>query len=122
MFIRRPESVEAQSVQMDGVAGVSMRLLVGKSDGAPTFSMRLFDVTPGGHTPRHSHPYEHEVIVVEGEGRVEHNGSLHPIQKGDVLYMEPGAMHQFTNPGPAPLSFICLVPQQHSCGESVPGS
>lgn len=113
-------------MQMDGVEGVTMRLLIGRGDGAPNFAMRHFTVEPGGHTPHHSHNYEHEVVIVEGEGRVENNGEFHTIKAGDVLFVTPNVVHQFVNTGAQPLKFLCMVPVTFDCGEGncapTPGS
>jgi quercetin dioxygenase-like cupin family protein len=116
MLIRRAEEMEPQPVAMDGVKGVSMRLMVGRADGAPTFSMRQFTVEPGGHTPHHQHNYEHEVYVLSGAGQAEYDGDLHPITAGDVLLVEPNVVHQFTNNGNEPLNFLCFVPVAFDCG------
>jgi quercetin dioxygenase-like cupin family protein len=118
--------MNGQPVAMDGVKDVTMRLMVGRDDGAPTFSMRHFTVEPGGHTPRHEHNYEHEVYVVEGSGRTEYAGEMHDIRAGDVLFVEPNTVHQFVNTGTTPLKFLCLVPARYDCGggrlEPTPGS
>lgn len=116
MLIRRAEQMEGKPVEMEGVKGVAMRLLVGRGDGAPTFAMRHFTVEPGGHTPRHSHNYEHEVFIVAGSGRVEHDGSFHDVRAGDVLFVEPNRIHQFVNTGSDPFQFLCLVPVSFDCG------
>jgi quercetin dioxygenase-like cupin family protein len=83
---------------------------VGEGDGAPNFAMRQFVVQPGGHTPRHSHPYEHEVFVLEGRGTVVEGNVEHSLRSGDVVYVAPDEVHQFRNTGSAPLKFLCLVP------------
>lgn len=118
--------MDAVPVQMPGAEKVSMRLLVGRDDGAPSFSMRHFTVEPGGHTPQHSHNYEHEVLVLEGRGTVEEDGELHEITGGDVLMVKPNVQHQFRNTGEEPLTFICLVPVSFDCGDGrladTPGS
>jgi quercetin dioxygenase-like cupin family protein len=122
MLIRRADTIPGQPMEMDGVKGVTMRLLVGRADGAPNFAMRHFTVEPGGHTPRHSHNYEHEVIVLAGRAKVEENGEFHEIAPGDVLYVAPNVTHQFTNTSEAPFQFICLVPTTFDCGKATPGS
>lgn len=104
------ESVESKPVEMQGSSGCSMRQLVSAADGAPNFAMRQFEVAPGGHTPLHSHPYEHEVFVLDGEGTVREGDQEHPITKGDVIYVAPDDVHQFRNTGAGPLKFLCLVP------------
>ena len=128
MLIRRPEQVAPQQMAMPGASRVSMRLMVGRSDGAPNFSMRLFEVEPGGHTPQHQHNYEHELLILEGSGQVQGgvNGStIRPIQAGDVIFMPPNELHQFKNTGPTTLKMMCMVPTQFDCGGSAqptPGS
>jgi quercetin dioxygenase-like cupin family protein len=122
MIIRRADAMAGQPMQMEGVKGVEMRLMVGRADGAPTFAMRHFTVEPGGHTPRHSHNYEHEVYILSGRGRIEHDGALHDIRGGDVLFVEPNKVHQFVNEGEEPLRFLCLVPVTFDCGKPTPGS
>lgn len=126
MLIRRPEEMEGEPMAMEGVKDVSKRLLVGRGDGAATFAMRHFTVEAGGHTPRHSHNYEHEIYILEGAGRVEYEGEFHDIRAGDSLFIEPNRIHQFVNQGSSPLRFLCLVPTEFDCGEEgmqpVPGS
>ena len=125
MLIRRADEMESRPVAMEGVRDVSMRLMVGREDGAPTFSMRHFRVEPGGHTPRHTHNYEHEVYVVAGRGTAESAGEHHPIRAGDVLFVEPNVLHQFVADAGEPLEFLCLVPTQFDCGGEMsptPGS
>ena len=116
MIKRRPETEAGTPMAMPGVEGVTMRMMVGRDDGAPNFSMRHFTVEPGGHTPRHDHNYEHEVFIVEGAGRFEHEGDYHRIEAGDVLFVEPNCTHQFVNDTEAPLKFLCLVPSSFDCG------
>ena len=109
-------------MQMEGVKGVTMRMMVGRADGAPNFAMRHFTVEPGGYTPHHSHNYEHEVYIVEGHGRVENDGEFRNIRAGDVLFVQPNTVHQFVNTGEQALKFLCLVPVTFDCGKPTPGS
>ena len=104
------EQIESSPVAMEGAVGCRIRCLVGEPDGAPSFSMRQFEVAPGGHTPQHTHAYEHEVFVLEGAGVVLQEGREHPLRPGMVVYVAPGELHQFRNTGPGPLKFICLIP------------
>ena len=122
MLIRRAQEIQGKTVEMDGAAGVTMRLMVGRADGAPNFAMRHFTVEPGGQTPRHSHDYEHEIYVVEGAGRIEQDGEFSELKAGDVIYVKPNALHQFVNTGRAPFKFLCLVPVTFDCGRPTPGS
>ena len=122
MLVRRAQELPGKAVEMDGASGVTMRMMVGRSDGAPNFAMRHFTVEPGGHTPRHSHDYEHEVYVVEGAGRAEQDGEFRDLKAGDVVYVTPNATHQFVNTSRSPFKFLCLVPVTFDCGKPTPGS
>lgn len=102
--------VEQQVVEMPGSRGCHVRWLIGKQDAAPNFAMREFEVDPGGHTPRHFHPYEHEVYVVSGKGTVLEGEIPHPITAGDVILVRPDEVHQFRNDHDEPLRFLCLIP------------
>ena len=104
------EQIESAPVAMEGAVGCRIRCLVGEPDGAPSFSMRQFEVAPGGHTPQHTHAYEHEVYMLEGAGAVLQAGREHALRAGMVVYVAPGEPHQFRNTGPGPLKFICLIP------------
>lgn len=110
MKLTNCESVEEKTVEMQGAEGCRVRQLVGEKDGAPNFAMRQFTVEPGGHTPRHHHPYEHEVFVLEGEGEVMEGEVAHALKQGDVLLVKPDEVHQFRNTGSQPLKFLCLIP------------
>ncbi len=126
MRIVHPNDVPAQPMRVEGAAKVSMRLLIGRDHGAPTFAMRQFTVEPGGHTPLHRHNYEHEVMIVAGKGVVRGGETLREVRGGDVVFMPANEMHQFRNTGDQPLVFICLVPVMHDCGDGAcaptPGS
>ena len=110
MKVNAYQQAEQAPVAMEGAAGCQMRRLLGPEDGTPTFAMRQFEVAPGGHTPRHSHPYEHEVFVLEGEGVVLEGEREHRLRPGDVVFVVPGEIHQFRNTGAVPLKFLCLIP------------
>lgn len=116
MKVNNYQQIESQTVDMDGAEGCRVRWLIGEKDKAPNFAMRQFEVAPGGHTPRHMHPYEHEVFVLEGEGVVLEGDQQHPLRTGDVVYVKPDEVHQFRNTGGQPLKFLCLVPNSAATG------
>lgn len=118
MKVSNYERVEQAPVTMEGAEGCHVRWLVDEKQGAPNFAMRQFEVAPGGYTPKHSHPYEHEVFVLEGEGTVLEGDAEHPLRAGDFVLVLPDEIHQFRNTGSAPLKFLCLVPNS-SAGQQV---
>jgi quercetin dioxygenase-like cupin family protein len=110
MKIIHCEQVRPLPVDSDGAADCEMCCLIGPEDAAPSFSMRQFVLAPGGHTPRHSHAYEHEVYVLEGTGVVLEGEREHPLWPGSAVYVPPDQLHQFRNTGSGPLKFLCLIP------------
>jgi quercetin dioxygenase-like cupin family protein len=78
--------------------------------GAKNFAMRIFEVQPGGSTPLHKHPWEHEVFILEGAGRLLDGEKATPFKEGDVVFVPGGEMHQFLPDGKMLLRFICLIP------------
>ncbi len=90
--------------------GVSIQWLINREHGAPNFTMRLFEVKPGGATPLHAHAWEHEVYILEGKGVVRGAQGDTALAAGDVTFVEPGEEHQFANAGEEPFRFICVIP------------
>lgn len=123
-LIRNIYDTEMSPVQMEGVQGASMAVMIGRDDKAPHFAMRSFAVEPGGHTPKHQHDYEHEVYVVSGCAHVLLDGTQHELKAGDTVLVPANELHQFTVPGAAsePFRFLCFVPIEQNCGGPVPGS
>jgi len=102
--------VPAEDVKEDDARGVKIRWLISRRDGAENFAMRCFEIEPGGHTPCHSHDWEHEVFILKGEGIVFHNGRKHNVSSGYVIFIPPGDEHYFENTGKDKMIFLCLIP------------
>ena len=110
MKIAHYKDTPPDAVGEEGACGISIRWVISEKDGAPNFSMRVFEVAPGGYSPYHSHPWEHEVFVLEGSGVVVQEAGEVPISRGDVLFIPGGEMHQLRNASEETLEFICLIP------------
>jgi quercetin dioxygenase-like cupin family protein len=87
-----------------------IKWLISEKDGAPNFLMRHFTVEPNGFTPYHKHDWEHEVYVLDGEGKVRYEDREENIQPGDAILIPPNERHQF-RAGRRTLKFLCLVPK-----------
>ncbi len=122
MLKRRTDEMSGQPMDMPGAEGVTMRMLLGSADGAPTFAMRHFTVEPGGHSPLHQHNYEHGVQIMGGRGTVEIEGETSELRAGDSLFVPPNVVHQFRADRGESLQFLCIVPTTFDCGQPTPGS
>lgn len=118
MKVQHYLDVDPRPVEMEGAEGCRVRWLLSDGDGAPNFAMRQFEVAPGGFTPKHHHPYEHEVFVLEGNGVVFQGDHAHPLKPGDVVLVSPDELHQFRNTGSVPLKFLCLIPNDAAAGKA----
>ena len=112
MKITRLEKCERKAVAMEGAEGVMRQVPIGKADGAPHFSIRVFTVSPGGHTPHHAHESEHLNYILSGAGDVVEGQKPRPVREGDFIFVAPGEVHQYRNTGKEPLVFMCVVPVQ----------
>jgi len=106
--VRDFRDVEAQPA----LEGVTMRVVIGPEEGAPFFTMRVFEVQPNHASPFHGHWWEHEVFVLSGQGVVKTEQGETPISHGRTVFVPGGEMHQFRNTGDDVLRFICLIPQE----------
>lgn len=100
-----PAKTEAEEAK-----GVHIRRLITDETGAPNFAMRHFEIDPGGFSPLHSHSWEHEVFILEGEGTITSTDGKNPLKTGDVIFIAPNEKHQLTNTGKKPLKFLCMIP------------
>jgi len=109
MRIFHYRDVEAKDAGED-TSKVRVRWLITKEMGAENFAMRFFEMDPEGYSPFHSHPWEHEVFILEGEGVVVGGGEERKFRAGDVIFVPPNEKHQFKNPGETTVKFLCLIP------------
>jgi quercetin dioxygenase-like cupin family protein len=114
MYITSLENVSKVIPNMEGVKGVYKQIPLSKENGAPNFSFRVFTIEPGGHTPLHSHPFEHMNYVIEGKGTVIVEGDSIDIKEGDFALILPGETHQYRNTSTSgSLVIICAVPKEY---------
>ncbi|MBT0160449.1 cupin domain-containing protein [Candidatus Bathyarchaeota archaeon A05DMB-2] len=109
MKIFHYDTVKAQDAE-GGAAKTTIRWLITKEIGAENFAMRLFEMEPSGHSPLHTHQWEHEVFILEGKGQLFDGAKSTPFSAGDVIFIPGNEQHQFKNTGQKLLRFLCLVP------------
>lgn len=98
MIFKNIKSVDKIPVEMDGAKNVVKQLVIGREDGTPVMSFRVFSLGPEGHTPYHRHPYEHINYVIEGEGAVvDEDGNEQSIKRGDFVLVLPNEKHRYRN-------------------------
>jgi quercetin dioxygenase-like cupin family protein len=110
MIVKKYHEVEKVEVTEDDAQSVSIRWLIGKDSPAPNFYLRHFEIEPGGHTPYHTHPWEHEVYVLEGNAQINTKNESISLEAGSFALVMPGEEHQFENTGNTTFKFLCAIP------------
>lgn len=112
MPIRKYDDLIPVDVQMEGAHGVSKKVPIGAQEGWDGYTLRTFTLEPGGHTPKHTHDWEHVNYVIKGKGRLLVDGEVQDIKEKDFAFVPPNTEHQFTNPHEEAFEFICIVPNR----------
>ena len=111
MIVKKRKELIRKDVNDTEAKNVDFYPVITASDGAPNFALRLFEIGSEGHTPFHSHDWEHEVYIIEGSGLIVEESKNTKIEKDDFIYVEPGEKHQFSA-GSKGLKWICIVPNK----------
>ena len=114
MPVIKYESVKLSEVSMEGVKGTLKANIIGKPEGWPEYTLRVFRVKSGGFTPRHQHDWEHVNYVIKGRGRLRIGEELFDLEEKDFAFVPPNAEHQFENPYSEDFEFICIVPNREA--------
>ena len=93
--------------------GIYRVWLIDERVGADNFFMRLFEMLPGASTEDDSHPYEHEIFVISGRGRIKIANQTEEMNPGDAFFVPPNTLHSIKNEGDEELKFICIVPASY---------
>ncbi|MFW9818614.1 MAG: cupin domain-containing protein [Candidatus Thorarchaeota archaeon] len=104
---------EKEAVLADGtkVEGINIRWLIDKNIGAKNFAMRRIEVKPDQSIPLHNHPEEHEIYILEGNGKFYNDKREEEIgSQGDFFYIPSNEKHGIDNVGKDDLIFLCLIP------------
>jgi quercetin dioxygenase-like cupin family protein len=109
--VGKKSDVAAVPMAGDGIEGVVKRVLVSPEEGWDGWVMRLFDIEPGGHTPKHAHDWPHINFVAAGRGVLCLDGADNALAAGSYAYVPAGHEHQFRAAADEPLSFVCIVPE-----------
>ncbi|RLE54235.1 MAG: cupin [Candidatus Methanomethylicota archaeon] len=102
--------IKCEEVKAENAKNIRIRWLISKKDGAPNFAMRLFETDRNGNSPYHQHPWEHEIFILEGEGKLIVEDREYNIKEGYAIYIPPNLKHTIKNTGEGKLKFICIIP------------
>ena len=109
------QDIKKEKMMMEGAEKVLKQVPISKNDGTPSFCFRVFTIEPGGHTPYHTHNFEHLNYIISGEGALmDEQEKSHPVVAGDFALVLPDERHQFRNTSEDdPFVIICAVPNEY---------
>ncbi len=101
---------DAELKEEKAARGAGIRWLLSERDGETDMAMRVIEIEAGGQTPEHAHPWEHQVFMLRGEGRVVVEGETRAIAPGAAIFVAPGENHTFHNDSGEAMEFVCMIP------------
>lgn len=111
MYVINYHERDLEDVSLAGTEQTKVRWLIGKRTGARTYSMRMFEIAPGGIIPLHQHEEEHQIFVLEGKAKVLGMSEETYAKVDDVVFIPPNELHGYDNTdGKEPFRFICVIP------------
>ncbi|MDT4763036.1 cupin domain-containing protein [Sphaerochaeta sp. PS] len=111
MFVSHRDEIEKKQIVSPTTHEVTKQVLVGPDQGWKDYVMRMFTLGKGGFAPKHTHPWQHILYIVEGKGTLFLDGKDYPLTAGSTAYVPAEALHQILNAGEEPFVFLCIVPE-----------
>lgn len=115
MYLGQLKDIEKRELSGEGIKNVLKQVPIGTKEGWRENALRVFTIGPGGHTPHHSHDWEHVNYVISGQGTLEMENKKHDLSAGSFAFVPPNQKHQYANHGKDDFVMICIVPAR---GES----
>lgn len=79
--------------------GIVHRTLAGPRDGMKSMEIWMQTIAPGAETPMHRHDCEEVIVVLQGSGTCEIEGTVRSFGPGSTLIVPPNAVHRIANTG-----------------------
>jgi quercetin dioxygenase-like cupin family protein len=87
-------------------SGITVKMMVDADLGAQLATMFMVQYQPEGVAGAHDHPFEETYLILEGHVDAVFDGEPYRLGPGDVAWADVGAVHAFSNPGPAPVRWL----------------
>lgn len=111
MILSHENKVESVTVNNLEAKGTSMKVIISPDEGWEGYVMRIFELSEGGYTPKHSHPWPHINYILQGNGVLLFDGEENKVKEGSYAYIPENKVHQFKNSAEGVFKFICIVPE-----------
>jgi quercetin dioxygenase-like cupin family protein len=112
MIVSHVKDVLGNRPRSPEMNNVLRKMLISPEEGWEGYVMRLFELGEGGYSPKHTHDWPHINFITGGKGILHLDGVDHTLEEGSFAYVPGGKIHQFSNIGTKPFTFICIVPEE----------
>lgn len=111
-MIRRNKdmNIEIRKNMRGGEGEIAITNIVNKEELKNARLLAYINIPVGASIGEHEHKDEIEYyIILNGNGKVDDNGSLEEVQAGDVIITGGGASHSIKNIGNSELNMIAII-------------
>jgi len=100
-FDGTPRVIGASTRPWEDTRGGRMRFYVSNWENlaGQDLDLAMYEIAPGQRTGSHRHIAEELLLVLEGTGFEDHDGSTHAFEAGDLICVPPMAAHSHGNDG-----------------------
>jgi len=112
MYVKKRSEIDKKTFNTKTMKNVEKQVLIGGDQGWDSHVMRMFTLGKDGYSPKHSHPWDHMVYIVKGEGIIFIDGTDYSVSGDSVAFVPGGKEHQFLQKGKDALVFMCIVPTE----------
>ena len=105
-------NVKEESLPEDFAVKTTIRWLIKGEEKIPIFAMRYYTIEIDGYVKPHKHPWEHEIFILNGRGKLRIGNNWYEVSKGYYIYIPPNIEHEFKNTGNEKLEFLCMIPKE----------
>jgi mannose-6-phosphate isomerase-like protein (cupin superfamily) len=102
------DDVEWMPLKGLAVSAAAYKALAGDDYTGGAYDLELTRIGPSGSSTPHREPWSHLFYVLEGEGRLDIEGSLADMAPGTVHPVRAGRLHHLTNTGGRDLVMLVL--------------
>lgn len=82
-----------------------------------SLSMEVYRLPAGSKDPQDPHTEDEVYYVIEGEAKIQIDDDIHPIEKGDIIFVERGVEHFFFDIEADLITLIFFAPARGTHGE-----
>ncbi|QEE15049.1 cupin domain-containing protein [Promethearchaeum syntrophicum] len=104
--------IDEKKVDAFGSTETTIRVFISEEE-APNFIMRRFEIKPLGQIGVHSHDWEHEIFILNGNVvLINDKGDRELVNSGEFVFIPPNESHGYINEGNETVAFICMIPKK----------